>query len=302
MVSSGVWAGSIPLSKAHDLASVVRSDPPNTTMLSELKRIGYHGSVPCSYEAMPLAAHFELHIEQGPLLERANQIVGIVEGVQAYRWFTITVTGRDCHTGTTDLLSRSDALLAASKMIVRSREVAWGKGGLASTGIIEAKPGSTNTVPGTVMFSLDVRAKKNEIVLATEEALRDDFAEIAQGSQGSANDVPTDTVSVDWRMDSDSSAVNFHPDCIECVTKATKSLFGSDAAGLTQRMVSGAGHDSVYTSKRVPTCMIFTPCKSGVSHNPEEYTSPEDCGIGAQILLSSVLEYDKLRADRSNVV
>lgn len=223
-----------------------------------------------------------------------------MEGVQAYRWFTVTVHGSDCHTGTTDFANRADALLAASRMIVRSRDVAWQEGGLASTGIIEARPGSTNTVAGTVRFSLDVRAKTDETVQRIENELRKEFAGIAMGplEGDSTNEgAPLDKVDVEWCMDSDSAAVNFHPDCIQCVTDATKSLFGSEAARLTRRIVSGAGHDSVYTTKRVPTSMIFVPCRDGVSHNPREYTEPEDCRIGAEILMRSVLAYDSKRAE-----
>lgn len=98
-------------------------------------------------------AHFELHIEQGPRLERGQQKIGIVQGVQAYRWYTITVRGRDCHTGTTDFKNRSDAMLAAAKMILHSHRLATQHSSLASTGILKLTPGSTNTVPGTVVFS-----------------------------------------------------------------------------------------------------------------------------------------------------
>lgn len=251
-----------------------------------------------------MAAHFELHIEQGPLLERERRRVGVVHGVQAYRWFTITVRGRDCHTGTTDLLGRADALLCAAKMLVASRDVAHEEGGLASTGIIEARPGSTNTVPGTVVFSLDIRAGKDEVVARMEERLRHEFAQIAAGeeSKGTARvknpAAHPDVCSVEWRLDSDSPAVRFHDDCIKCVEGAAADLFGDEAGRLTKPMTSGAGHDSVYTSKRVPTCMIFVPCRDGVSHNPAEYTAPEDCRVGAQVLMGAVLKYDQLRKAR----
>lgn len=91
MVSSGVWAGEIPLERAHELKEAGAS---RATMKSELERIGYLGSLPASYEANPMAAHFELHIEQGPILEANKQKIGVVKGVQAYRWYTIEVTGR----------------------------------------------------------------------------------------------------------------------------------------------------------------------------------------------------------------
>lgn len=274
-------------------------------MKSELERIGYLGSTRASHEAIPMAAHFELHIEQGPILEAEGRKVGVVKGVQAYRWFTVTVKGRDCHTGTTSFAHRADAMLAAAKMIVYSHRAATARGGLASTGILTLKPGSTNTVPGTVNFSLDIRAPRDETVREVEDACRTAFEAIAKGedveglNEGST---PSDRhCSVEWRTDSDSPAINFHDDCIQCVKDAASDHFGtSEVEKLTKTMVSGAGHDSVYTSKRVPTSMLFIPCRDGVSHNPAEYSSPEDCAIGAQVLMGAVLHYDRLRADRGH--
>jgi hypothetical protein len=103
MISSGVWAEEIPLERAHDLQEVGGG---TATMRSELERIGYLGSVPASYRSMPMAAHFELHIEQGPVLEAQKQKIGVVKGVQAYKWFTIDVEGRgELMTPTTPLCS-----------------------------------------------------------------------------------------------------------------------------------------------------------------------------------------------------
>ena len=183
-------------------------------------------------------------------------------------------------------------------MIVEARQQAVRHGALASVGIIEAKPGSTNTVSGEVKFSLDIRAAKDETVERMEQVLKDQFDVIADGTHGQRSH---DRVQVKWKQDSTSPAVNFHEDCINCVTDAVKDTFGDDAEKLSKQMVSGAGHDSVYTSKRVPTCMIFVPSRGGISHNPEEYTSPEDCALGAEILLKAVLGYDKLRKSRSEV-
>ncbi|KAI9713668.1 MAG: hypothetical protein M1828_001398 [Chrysothrix sp. TS-e1954] len=293
MVSSGVWSGEIALERAHNLASVVRGE--SATMRSELERIGYLGDLSCNHRDNPIAAHFELHIEQGPILEKEARKVGIVKGVQAYKWFTITVTGKDCHTGTTDLSSRADALLAASHMIVYARKSALRHEALASVGIIEAKPGSTNTVPGEVNFSLDIHAGRDEVVEQLERNLRSVFGKMASSR---SSDHYSDRVKVNWREDSHSPAVHFHEDCIQCVIDGVKDTFGDDADKLSKQIVSGAGHDSVYTSKRVPTCMIFVPSRNGISHNPEEYTSPEDCAIGAQILPKAVLNYDTLRKAR----
>jgi len=140
-----------------------------------------------------------------------------------------------------------------------------------------------------VRFSLDIRAPADSTVETVEAELRKGFASLASSNSN---------FSVEWQTDSISAAVDFHPDCIEAVRAAAESVTGS--ADLVRDMVSGAGHDSVYTSRRCPTSMIFVPCRNGVSHNPEEYTSPEDCAIGAEVLMQSVLRYDRLRAERAS--
>jgi acetylornithine deacetylase/succinyl-diaminopimelate desuccinylase-like protein len=160
---------------------------------------------------------------------------------------------------------------------------------LASTGILTLSPGSVNTIPGHVRFSLDIRAPADSTVETVEAELKKDFASLASGN---------DKLGVEWQTDSMSAAVDFHPDCIAAVREAAVSVTGSE--DLVRDMVSGAGHDSVYASRRCPTSMIFVPCRNGVSHNPEEYTSPEDCAIGAEVLMQSVLRYDRLRAERAS--
>lgn len=307
MVSSGVWAGDIPLEDAHNLKSVIPAND-TATMKSELERIGYLGSTPASWQSTPMAAHFELHIEQGPILEAENRRIGVVKGVQAYKWFTLTVKGRDAHTGATSFQHRADSLLTASKMILASHKIAHRHKALASTGILNLRPGSTNTVPGFVQFSLDVRAPQDETVDAVEAECREAFSAIIAGEdvEGvNANCAPSDRqCSVEWRTDFVSPATYFHDDCIRCVQEAGGALCGeSEVSGLNigrwgKHMTSGAGHDSVYTNKRCPTSMIFIPCRDGVSHNPAEYSSPEACADGASVLMGAVLRYDKLRGER----
>lgn len=308
MVSSGVWSGDIPLQKAHDLKSVIPSND-TATMRSELERIGYLGPVPCSWESSPMAAHFELHIEQGPILEAENRRIGVVQGVQSYKWFTVTVKGRDSHTGATSFQHRADALLTASKMILASHKIASKHSALASTGILTLKPGSTNTVPGFVQFSLDVRAPQDSTVEAVESECRAAFSALAAGEDfmalNTGDTTSTRHCSVDWRTDFVSPATHFHEDCISCVQAAGQDLCrdeipaqGKDLGAWGKLMTSGAGHDSVYANKRCPTSMIFVPCRDGVSHNPAEYSSPEACEDGANVLLGAVLRYDKLRGER----
>jgi hydantoinase/carbamoylase family amidase len=298
MVSSGVWAGDIPVEKAHALREV---HPGTATMASELKRIGYLGQTPAHHLAMPIAAHFELHIEQGPLLEMSNKKIGVVTGVQAYKWFTINVKGRDTHTGTTDLKSRADALLTASKMILHSHRLATANAALASTGILNLTPGSTNTVPGAVSFSLDIRAPTDAAVAQMTDLVLRDFPKIAAGEDvdGSNNGCTLGLpLSVDIIEDFASPATTFHGDCIAAVRQSAHHVLGPDSRDLVMEMTSGAGHDSVYASKRCPTSMVFVPCREGVSHNPREFCTEEDCALGAQVLLQSVVRFDRLRDER----
>ncbi|KAJ5544625.1 Peptidase M20 [Penicillium sp. DV-2018c] len=301
MIASGVWADCIPLAHAHNLKEVptvaslptAASDP--ETMKSALEKIGYLGDVPCSYKSTPMAAHFELHIEQGPYLVTAGQRIGVVTVVQAFRWFRLNIIGRDTHTGTTAFEHRADALYAFAKMMVRAREVAAAKKCLASVGIVEAKPGSVNTVPGTVSFSLDIRGPETALVAEVEKELRTEFDAIA-AAEGAGIGKPC---RVEWTLEFDSPAVNFHPDCIGCVQQSAEAVVAdepvADTKSLVRTIMSGAGHDSVFTSKRVPTSMIFIPCKDGLSHHPEEFSTAEDCATGASVILQAVVRYDRKR-------
>lgn len=185
-------------------------------------------------------------------------------------------------------------------MIVQSNLVSARLGALASTGILQLEPGSTNTIPDRVRFSLDVRAPSDATVETVEAQLREDFEFISkgQGPDGYAEPAAASLpVSVKWTTDSHSPAVHFHNDCIDMVRKSAEAVLGDPS--LCRGMTSGAGHDSVYTSRRCPTSMIFVPSRNGVSHHPEEWTSPEDCALGAEVLCQSILRYDQYVNQRS---
>jgi len=282
--SSGVWAGAIRLEDAYNLKEVAG----NATQKSELERIGFLGETPCSYKSMPLAAHFELHIEQGPHLEAASRKIGVVMGAQAVRWYTVTVLGRDCHTGTTPFAARSDPMLCAAKIMVASNTIAKSHKGLVSTGIINAYPGSTNTVPAKVVLSLDMRHHQDSVLDKLDADLHKEVDRIAREDSERG-------CTVDWRLDTDTKATHFNQDCIKCVQKSAGAVVGHDMA---MEMTSGAGHDSCMTSLVCPTSMIFVPSKDGISHNPVEYTSPEDCATGAQVILGALLRFDRLRVEK----
>lgn len=295
-ISSGVWAGSIPLETGWNCQEVasLATGPTLQTLKQELQRIRFFGDVPASHEAQPIAAHFELHIEQGPILEDEKKKIGVVTGAQAYSWFEVEVTGRDSHAGTTPMAARKDALLAAAKMIVASNGVANDSSGLITTGILDAHPGSVNTLPRTVKFTLDVRHPSTEEVEKMVSRCRETFDRIAKEDSGKGVDIR-------WKTLTENTAVEFHKDCIKAIEQAAEeaakqlSDAQQDGGKLWRHMLSGAGHDSCHTSKRCPTAMIFTPTRNGMSHTPDEYCSPEDCVIGAQVLLGAVVRYDASR-------
>lgn len=293
-VSSGVWAGSIPIEEAWnclETSSLCRSEQ-RQTLKQELQRIGFLGDTPASYKAFPMAAHFELHIEQGPILENEEQKIGVVTGGQAYSWYEVTIKGQDCHAGTTPLYARKDALLAAAKMIVHSNSVAKEFEGLITTGDLKAEPGSMNTMAHTVKFTLDMRHFSDDQLSKMVDKCQKSFGRIAREECERG-------VEVEWTCLTQNTAVEFDAGCIEAIEQAAEEA----CAGLPQkpdqrlwrRMLSGAGHDSCHVAKRCPTAMIFTPTRNGMSHTPTEYCSPEDCMLGAQVLLGAVLRYDTAR-------
>ncbi|KAF3012315.1 hypothetical protein E8E14_001918 [Neopestalotiopsis sp. 37M] len=277
MLASGVWGGAFTTEYGHgrpDLAGT-------TTLKQELERIGFLGTVPCSYDANPLSAHFEMHIEQGPILDAAESSTAVVQGVQSIRWYHVDVVGREAHTGTTPMDRRSDALLGAAKMIVETnRHVTEGelaaRGARATIAVINSGPQSINTIAGKVRMGLDIRAPDDADVEMVEKLCRQSFDKICQ-EHGL-------TVEIDhfWT----SPAIHFDPTMIQCVRES------ANAIGCKMELVSGAGHDSVYTSRKVPTAMVFARCRDGVSHNPAEYTRPEDCAASAEVLLGAYLRYD----------
>ncbi|KAH8676222.1 putative N-carbamoyl-L-amino acid hydrolase [Xylariales sp. PMI_506] len=276
MLCSGVWGGEFTVDWAQ-----ARTDAEGNTLKQELERIGYLGETPCSYDANPLLAHFEVHIEQGPILDAAELPVGIVKGVQSIRWYNVDVVGREAHTGTTPMDRRSDALLGAAKMIVElNKFVTTGelaaRGARGTIAVINSGPQSINTIAGKVRMGLDIRAPADADVVKVEELCREAFQKIS--------DEAGLTVTFDhfWT----SPALHFDPTMVNCVRESARAL------GCDTELVSGAGHDSVYTSRKVPTAMIFVRCRDGVSHNPAEYTRPEDCAAGAQTLLGAYLRYD----------
>jgi len=270
MIGSGVYGGAFSLEDAH-----ATKDKEGKTLGGELDRIGYLGKTPC--QPKPIHASFEAHIEQGPILEAEDITVGVVRGVQGMRWFKAHISGQPVHAGPTPMTMRKDPVKALGLLTTGLYEVVAGEGedARATFGDIKVSPGVTNTVPETVILSIDLRHPDEAVVDRLEAAMKKiaEKAILETGVEIEIEDV--------WR----SPAVQFDNDCISAVRSATEKL-GIDKL----EMVSGAGHDSVYLSRVAPTSMIFVPCKDGISHNEAEDADPAHLENGANVLLHAVLD------------
>ena len=272
MLCSGVYAGVFTADFAYS-----REDREGIKLGDELKRIGYLGSEPVG--SHKFQAMFELHIEQGPILEAEAKMIGVVTGVQGMRWYEVTLRGQESHTGATPMGLRKNALLGAARMIEAIHQVGMAHlPGVASVGLIENRPNSRNVVPGEVFFTVDLRHPDESVLDRMEHAYQAVLPKIAGELK----------LEIEEKRIWNSPAVKFAPELIECARK------GAAQAGFsTREMASGAGHDAAYIARVAPTTMIFVPCLGGISHNEAESTTLEECGAGAQVLLNAVLDYDR---------
>jgi len=279
MLASGVYAGVFTKEYAYD-----RQDRDGKRFGDELERIGYKGPVPVGDHK--LAAFFEVHIEQGPILEAENKTIGIVTGVQGMRWYEVTVSGMDSHAGSTPMHLRHDALVAASRMIeaVNAVGLAHKPDAVSTVGLIESRPNSRNVIPGEVFFSIDVRHPDDKVVIAMEAEIEAAIRRIAGAS----------AVEVEFQRVWDSPAVRFDGGCVDAVRRAA-----ADQGYASREIVSGAGHDAAYMARVAPTAMIFVPCEKGISHNEIEKAEPEHVAAGANVLLRAVLDTDARLAERA---
>jgi N-carbamoyl-L-amino-acid hydrolase len=272
MLGSGVFVGALERSFA-----LAREDREGRRFGDELERIGYLGEKPCGEHRMD--SYFELHIEQGPVLEAERQVIGVVEGAQGMRWYDVTLEGSAAHAGTTPMHLRRDASLGAAGIVAGVNAIPSElEGALTTTGVIEAHPNSRNVVPSRVFLTVDLRHTEEAVLERMEVRLEALVAEVA-GRGGL-----TSRLERIWS----SPPVGFDPHCIEAVRRAAR------ASGHPYReIVSGAGHDAVYLARAIPTAMIFIPCKNGISHNEIESADPEHVEAGASVLLQAVLERDR---------
>ncbi|WP_445503105.1 Zn-dependent hydrolase [Microvirga sp. G4-2] len=273
MLGSGVYAGVFDRTFADS-----REDRQGVKFGDAIESIGYRGDA--APGSVKFGAMFELHIEQGPILEAEKKMVGVVTGVQGMRWYEVELTGREAHTGSTPMNLRRNALLGAVRIIERVDRIALehSPSAVGTVGLVEVKPNSRNVIPGHVFFTVDFRHPDDAVL------------EVMEGKLMSAVPAMAKEIGLEFSVEKvwDSPAVRFDPECISAVRTGTEK-----AGFLSRDMVSGAGHDAAYIARVAPTTMIFVPCEGGLSHNEAESTTFEECAAGAQVLLNAVLEYDQ---------
>ncbi|MEJ6709960.1 MAG: Zn-dependent hydrolase [Amylibacter sp.] len=270
MLASGVFAGMHTEEWAY-----AREDAEGKTFGDELARIGWRGDEPVGERKMH--AFFELHIEQGPILEAENIEVGVVTHGQGLNWTQVTITGRDAHTGSTPMPMRKNAGLGLARMLELVDEIAWSHApdAVGAAGHIDVSPNSRNVIPGKVVFTVDFRSPQLGVI-------SDMVARFRVGAQKIADDMG---LGVEFEKVGGFDPVEFDEGSVTAVRNAAERL------GYTHRnLVSGAGHDACWISRMAPTAMVMCPCVDGLSHNEAEEISKEWAAAGADVLMHAVLE------------
>ncbi len=270
MFGSLVFTGALPLEKA---LATVGVDGANAG--EELRRIGYAGDAPVGKP--DVYAYVELHVEQGPTLEAEGFAIGAVEGVQGISWTELTLLGQSNHAGTTPMRMRRDAAYVAAEITAFARRLARDLGGdqVATVGALTLTPNLVNVVAERAVMTVDLRNTDNARLMEAERRLATFVAETAAA----------ENVTVESRTLARFDPVPFAPPLV-----ARVEAIAQEFELPVKRLPSGAGHDAQMLAAVCPACMIFVPSAGGVSHNIAEYTAPEQCAAGADVLLRLVAE------------
>ncbi|MEJ1126508.1 Zn-dependent hydrolase [Variovorax sp. CCNWLW225] len=272
MMGSGVFVDAFALE--HALA---QRDTEGISVAEALASIGYSGSAPASAAASPVGAYFEAHIEQGPVLEANERVIGVVEGALGQRWYDVVVQGMEAHAGPTPMELRKDALLAASELVIEVNRIALAHAPHArgTVGWIDNYPNSRNVIPGRVKLSVDLRAADDVVLSAMDAELKEAVQRIA--AKGKVEATVEQVVYFPPQP--------FTPTLVSAIREAAQ------AQGMTwMNVISGAGHDAVYLARVCPTAMIFVPCLDGISHNEIEDAQPDHLEAGCNVLLQAMLQ------------
>jgi len=270
MLSSGVFAGLHSQEWAYE-----RTDADGKSFGDELVRIGWRGDE--TVGARKMHAFFELHIEQGPILEAEDKQIGVVTHGQGLSWTEITILGKDAHTGSTPMPMRKNAGLAMARILDRVEDIAMSHAphAVGAAGHVNVYPNSRNVIPGKVVFTVDFRSPELAVIQDMESRLRVE----AQGICDSMG------MEVSFEKVGGFDPVTFDETCVQAVRSAAVRLGYSH-----MDLISGAGHDACWINRVAPTAMIMCPCVDGLSHNEAEEISPEWAAAGTDVLLHAVLE------------
>ncbi|KMK66623.1 Zn-dependent hydrolase [Puniceibacterium sp. IMCC21224] len=270
MLASGVFAGV----HAQDWAES-REDAKGLRFGDELDRIGWRGDEPVG--ARKMHAFFELHIEQGPILEAEGKDIGVVTHGQGLSWTQVTITGKDAHTGSTPMPMRRNAGLGMARVLELVEEIAWSHkpDAVGAAGHIDVYPNSRNVIPGKAVFTVDFRSPDLGVI-------KDMEARLKVGAQKICDDMG---LGVEFEVVGGFDPVTFDPTCVSAIRDAAERL------GYSHRdIISGAGHDACWINQVAPTAMIMCPCVDGLSHNEAEDISKQWATAGADVLLHAVVE------------
>jgi beta-ureidopropionase / N-carbamoyl-L-amino-acid hydrolase len=272
MLASGVFAGIHTQDWAYG-----REDAEGKTFGDELKRIGWVGDEEVGARKDKMHAMFELHIEQGPILEAEGKDIGVVTHGQGLWWLQVTVTGKDSHTGSTPMPMRRNAGLGMARMAELVHEIAMSHqpAAVGAIGHCDFHPNSRNVIPGKVVFTVDFRSPNQDILDGMKAEFEAKAPKIAEELG----------LSVEIEEAGHFDPVTFDENCVKAVRNAAERLGYSH-----QDIVSGAGHDACWINKVAPTSMIMCPCVDGLSHNEAEEISKEWATAGADVLFHAVVE------------
>tara|TARA_B100001057_G_scaffold496101_1_gene596705 strand:- start:218 stop:1411 length:1194 start_codon:yes stop_codon:yes gene_type:complete len=270
MLSSGVFAGIHTQDWAY-----AREDAEGKTFGDELTRIGWRGEEEVG--ARKMHAFFELHIEQGPILEAEDVDIGVVTHGQGLSWIQVTITGKDAHTGSTPMPMRKNAGLGMARVLDLVDEIAISHAphAVGAAGHIDVYPNSRNVIPGKVVFTVDFRCPNINIIADMEARLKADAQKICDDMG----------LFIEFEKVGGFDPVTFDKTCVSAVRSAAARL------GYSHRdIISGAGHDACWINQVAPTAMIMCPCVDGLSHNEAEEISKEWSTAGAEVLFHAVVE------------
>jgi len=270
MLASGVFAGVLDRDWAYQ-----RTDRDGKRFGDELTRIGWKGEEPVG--ARKMKAFFELHIEQGPILEDEGIDIGVVTHGQGLKWLQVTLTGKESHTGSTPMPKRRNAGLGMARIIDLVDEVAmdYQPDAVGAVGHIEVYPNSRNIIAGRAVFTIDIRSPDKATLDEMDRRIRRGVATIAEAL----------AIGAEIEEVGHFDPVTFDEGCVTAIRDAAERL------GYTHRnIVSGAGHDACWINRVAPTAMVMCPCVDGLSHNEAEEISKEWAAAGCDVLFHAVVE------------